>query len=128
VALRAALDFKLPPAASRHRQPLPPLLSTIDHQLSTCASRKGSRPQPLSGFRFPKSGFPQASADPVTGATLYQVFQRAAGSTGDPTLVTSAETLPTSFTISAGDYEFTMVASNEAGESAPSAPVTVTVT
>jgi hypothetical protein len=67
------------------------------------------------------------NADAVTGATLYRIYMRPAGSSDDPTLVASAAPLPTSFTIPPNDHEFTMTAGNDDGESDPTAPVTLTV-
>lgn len=69
----------------------------------------------------------EAAADAVAGATLWKIFQRAAGSSDAPELVASAAALPTSFTLAPGDYEFTLTVTTAAGESAPSAPVTITV-
>lgn len=69
----------------------------------------------------------EANADAAAGVTLVRVYQRAVGDTNPPVLIASAATLPTSFTIGPGDYEFTMTYGNANGESAPSAPVTLTV-
>jgi hypothetical protein len=69
-----------------------------------------------------------ANADLVAGATIYRVYLRAAGSSDPFTLVASAAILPTAITgISPSDWEFTITAGNDAGEGAPSAPVTLTV-
>ena len=57
-----------------------------------------------------------------------QSTKRPAGATSDPELVASAAALPTFFTESPADGEYTMTAGNDDGESAPSAPpVTMTV-
>ena len=69
----------------------------------------------------------QANATVPAGITLVRVYQRAVGATGAPALVASAGALPTAFTLTPGDYEFTMTYGNADGESAPSAVVVLTV-
>lgn len=69
----------------------------------------------------------EGNSDGSTGATIFRVYHKPVGASDTPALVASASALPTSFSISPGDYEFTMTAGNASGESAPSAPVTLTV-
>lgn len=67
-----------------------------------------------------------AGADAVADAVA-RIYARLVGETGDPVLVATAGTLPTSFTLAPGDWELTMTYGNAAGESAPTAPVVLTV-
>lgn len=69
----------------------------------------------------------EANADAVAGAAIYRVYANPAGTSGPPVLVASSATLPTSFTATPGDTEFTIAAGDADGESAPSAVVLLTV-
>lgn len=62
------------------------------------------------------------------GMTLVKIFAKLVGTSDEPVQVGAAGTLPTAISgISPGDYEFTATVTTAAGESAPSAPVTLTV-
>ena len=97
---------------------------------SSSSSSGGTPPAVPTGVSFTQDNpgdAVAAGADADAAVTLWRAYQRAAGSADAPVLVASAAALPTSFTIAPGDYEFTMTAGNAGGESAPSAPVTLTV-
>lgn len=107
--------------------------SHIERQSSGGGAGGGGTPPPVAPQVPANATFTQANpgdaveanADPSTGATIYRVYVRPAGTTGDPVLQASAATLPTSFTLGPGDYEFTMTAGNDDAESAPTDPPVV---
>jgi hypothetical protein len=84
-------------------------------------------PQNVSFTQPDSGGAVVATADPVPEAALYRAYARPAGDSGAPTLVATSATLPLSFTHAAGEWEFTLTAATDEEESAPSAPVVLTV-
>jgi hypothetical protein len=69
----------------------------------------------------------EATADADATATLWEILERPAGSTGEFTLIASGFTLPVTFTHVPGDFEFVIRKTTPAGVSALSEPVTLTV-